>query len=235
MEKKEASDFWLIEKMRMGDEQALEDFVKKYYSQILTYCRIHTQDSGYGEDLTQETFIRFFHALPSYRHRGKAGNFLYTIAGNLCRDYHRKRKELSLESLTRQEEGYGTGWIEKGDLSCFSWKSRGETGGGWEDWDTRITVRMALAQLPDQLLQLGLAMSYFNLYSLGGRIFGAVPLLLVLYTVLGLVLIPVLYREFSSRVGKIRTSETAWAGKKRKKLVGKSIGTPSKRWYNLER
>lgn len=92
-----------------------------------------------------------------------------------------------------------------------------------------------LALLPDQLLQLGLAMSYFNLYSLGGRIFGAVPLLLVLYTVLGLVLIPALYREFSSRVGKIRTSETAWAGKKRKKLVGKSIGTPSKRWYNLER
>lgn len=151
MEKKEASDFWLIEKMRMGDEQALEDFVKKYYSQILTYCRIHTQDAGYGEDLTQETFIRFFHALPSYRHRGKAGNFLYTIAGNLCRDYHRKRKELSLESLTRQEEGYGTGWIEKGDLSCFSWKSRGETGSGWEDWDTRITVRMALAQLPEEI------------------------------------------------------------------------------------
>ncbi len=151
MEKRESSDFWLIEKMRMGDEQALEDFVKKYYSQILTYCRLHTQDISYGEDLTQETFIRFFHALPSYHHRGKARNFLYTIAGNLCRDYHRKRKELLLESLTEQVDSYGIGRTGKVDSLYFLQQSLGEAGKEQEDWDTRITVKMALAQLPEEI------------------------------------------------------------------------------------
>lgn len=64
-----------------------------------------------------------------------------------------------------------------------------------------------IALLPDQLLQLGLAMNYFNLYAVGGRIFGAVPILLVLYTVLSLALLPALYREFACRAGKIRRSE----------------------------
>lgn len=151
MEKKEASDFWLIEQMRMGDKQALEDFVTKYYSRILAYCQLHTQDAGYGEDLTQETFIRFFHALPSYRHRGKAGNFLYTIAGNLCRDYHRKKKEIPLGALPDPSSGYRPGQTGKGDSPCFSQQSRGEAGDGQEDWDTRITVKMALAQLSEEI------------------------------------------------------------------------------------
>lgn len=64
-----------------------------------------------------------------------------------------------------------------------------------------------IALLPDQLLQLGLAMNYFNLYAVGGRIFGAVPILLVLYTVLSLALLPALYREFACRAGKIKRSE----------------------------
>ena len=67
-------DFWLIRRMKQGDEQAIEDFVRKYYPVILRYCRIHIQDPGYAEDMTQETFARFFRTLPQYQHYGKAAN-----------------------------------------------------------------------------------------------------------------------------------------------------------------
>ncbi len=92
-------DFFTVQKMRMGDERAFEEFVRKYYPGILKYCQIHVKDYGYAEDMTQETFMRFFQTLKGYRHYGKLANYLYVIAGNLCRDYHRKRKEIPYQEL----------------------------------------------------------------------------------------------------------------------------------------
>lgn len=92
-------DFLLVQKMRMGDEKAFECFVIKYYPAILKYCQIHIEDHGYAEDMTQETFIRFFRTFRQYKHYGKAANYLYVIASNVCRDYHRKKKELLLDAL----------------------------------------------------------------------------------------------------------------------------------------
>ena len=92
-------DFLLVEKMRMGNEEAFEAFVTKYYPKILKYCQSHTGDRGYAEDLTQETFVRFFRTLNRYRHYGKAANYLYTIASQVCRDYYRQVKEIPFETL----------------------------------------------------------------------------------------------------------------------------------------
>ena len=84
------ADFLLLHRMKNGDEQAIEDFVKKYYPAILRYCHLHTRDAGCAEDLTQETFARFFRTFKNYQHYGKAANYLYVIAGNLCRDFYKK-------------------------------------------------------------------------------------------------------------------------------------------------
>ena len=75
-------------------------------------------------------------------------------------------------------------------------------------------VTKVIALLPDQLLQIGLAMRYFNLYSLGGRIFGAVPLLFALYTVFSLALIPALYQGFACRIGKGKKHKRYWEQKR---------------------
>lgn len=60
-------------------------------------------------------------------------------------------------------------------------------------------VNKIIGLLPDQLLQAGVALDYFNLYTLGGKVLGAVPVLLVLYTALTLALLPVLYREYKRK------------------------------------
>ena len=92
-------DFLLVQRMRRGDERAFESFVTKYYPAILKYCQIQIRDYGYAEDMTQETFTRFFQNFRQYKHYGKAANYLYAVASNICRDYHRKKKELLLEKL----------------------------------------------------------------------------------------------------------------------------------------
>lgn len=86
------SDFFLIRKMRQGDEDAFDAFIRKYYGDILRYCACHCFDAEDAQDLTQETFVRFFSRFSDYRHKGKTKNYLYTIAGNLCKNYYKKNK-----------------------------------------------------------------------------------------------------------------------------------------------
>lgn len=90
-------DFLLIARMRAGDEAAVEIFVRAHYPAILHYCRLRVGEGA--EDATQESFARFFASFDSYRHFGKARNYLYVIAGNVCRDLMRRRREFSLDAL----------------------------------------------------------------------------------------------------------------------------------------
>ena len=92
-------DYLLLHRMHQGDETAIEEFVRKYYPLILRYCRLHLWDDFLAEDVTQEVFVRFFRSLPQYRHYGKLLNYLYVIAGNLCRDSLKRQQPLALEQI----------------------------------------------------------------------------------------------------------------------------------------
>lgn len=53
-----------------------------------------------------------------------------------------------------------------------------------------------LCLLPVRLLDMGTTLGYFYLYPIGGRIHGAVPLLLILYAALSVLLFPMQYAEY---------------------------------------
>lgn len=53
------SDFFLIRKMRQGNGDAFDAFIRKYYGDILRYCACRCFDEEDAQDLTQETFVRF--------------------------------------------------------------------------------------------------------------------------------------------------------------------------------
>lgn len=73
--------------------------LEELYDRIYRYCYFHTGRKELAEDLTQETFLRFFHRNPSL-HPEKQLAYLYTIAKNLCTDaYRKKREELPGEDL----------------------------------------------------------------------------------------------------------------------------------------
>lgn len=60
-------------------------------------------------------------------------------------------------------------------------------------------VNKILGLLPDRLLQVGVAMGYFDLYELFGKIVGAIPILFVVYSILTIVLLPVIYEEYRKK------------------------------------
>ena len=68
--------------------------------------------------MDQDTFEKFFRSFAQYRHYGKAGNYLYVIAGNLCRDFYRKRTERAREILTEELLAVqaGSGEMPEGEI-----------------------------------------------------------------------------------------------------------------------
>lgn len=78
--------------------------INDQYDKIFRYCyyKIHNRDIA--EDLTQETFLRFLES-PHYRDMGKELHYLYTIAGNLCKDaFHRRTAEELDENIADDKD-----------------------------------------------------------------------------------------------------------------------------------
>lgn len=77
------------------------------YDKIYRYCYFKVNDRCLAEDLTQETFLRYF-SQGSYVSRGKQLAYLYTIARNLCIDYYRSAGRAERMGAAVQE-GYYAG------------------------------------------------------------------------------------------------------------------------------
>lgn len=80
------SDDELVEQILLGNENAAEELIKRYYTSILRYCRWHCSNLEKAEDLTQETFLKLFKNLSGYKGKKKFKAYLYTIANHLCID-----------------------------------------------------------------------------------------------------------------------------------------------------
>lgn len=135
-------DFLLLQRMKRGDENAFNVFVRKYIKEILNYCNYHCPDTSTAEDLTQETFLRFFEKLSDYRYMGKTKNYLYTIAGNLCRDSYKKIRESLLEEQSLEIQ------------DCLH---PPET----DELLNRLTIKAALDRLPAELREV-IILYYFQ-------------------------------------------------------------------------
>ena len=62
--------------------------LSQQYDKIYRYCFFHTRCQELAEDLTQETFLRYYQH-PQYQSTGKELQYLYVIARNLCIDTYR--------------------------------------------------------------------------------------------------------------------------------------------------
>ncbi len=109
--------------------------LEEQYDKIYHYCYFKIHQKETAEDITQETFLRFFES-SNYINTGKTIQYLYTIARNLCIDEYRKQK--------KEELNY-----EMADI-YFE-----------ENMITRISVRVALSQLSETDREL-LLLRYVN-------------------------------------------------------------------------
>ncbi len=70
--------------------------MKDIYDKIYRYCFYKVRNSTAAEDITQESFLRYFAQNTEIRNSGDIA-YIYTIAKNLCIDYFRSRKTEELD------------------------------------------------------------------------------------------------------------------------------------------
>jgi RNA polymerase sigma-70 factor (ECF subfamily) len=102
----EQSDADLVKQTLCGNTAAYNGLVQRYQRQVynLAYRMLgNAEDAG---DMVQETFLRAFGALHSFRQDASFLTWLYKIASNLCIDQLRSRKAKGALSLNVElEEG----------------------------------------------------------------------------------------------------------------------------------
>ncbi|NIT35032.1 MAG: sigma-70 family RNA polymerase sigma factor [candidate division Zixibacteria bacterium] len=107
----------LARRAAAGDEAAFEDLVVKYSRPILDYCRRLVGDVAFAEDLAQETFVKFYLALPTFDPSKAVSPFLYRIAHNHCLDWLRKKKVPTVPLVWKDEAGEGLREVDAPDLT----------------------------------------------------------------------------------------------------------------------
>lgn len=92
-----------------GDMDGLAQIVGAYREGLILYLNTFIRDVHLAEDMTEETFVKLILKKPRLKNNAAFKTWLYTIAGNIARDYLRsvRIKECPLEEhpyLADQQE-----------------------------------------------------------------------------------------------------------------------------------
>lgn len=94
------TDEQLMLSVKEGDRDAFEILTERHYSQTLNFIYRFVKDWPLAEDLCQETFLRLWRSVPTYRPLAKFRTFLYHIAKNVClKQLAKEKRTPNLESL----------------------------------------------------------------------------------------------------------------------------------------
>lgn len=88
----------LIAKAKAGDEKAFTQLVKEHQSALKSFLYRLTTRKGDTEDLMQETFIRAFQKIHSFKEDSSFRTWLFAIATNLARDHFRAQKRWPVDA-----------------------------------------------------------------------------------------------------------------------------------------
>jgi len=79
------------------DQNAFGELVRRHQSPMRAFLARMTRDAHLADDLAQETFLKAWKKLYTFRGTARFSTWLFGIAFNEFRDFARQRKELALE------------------------------------------------------------------------------------------------------------------------------------------
>ncbi len=100
----------LVGRAAAGDHDAFEALVLAYQKQVYNLALRMAGNPDDALDLSQETFLRAWRGLPSFRAGAAFSTWLYRLAGNVCIDFlRRRRREKTVPLYAPDGEGGETG------------------------------------------------------------------------------------------------------------------------------
>ena len=94
----------IIRSVLRGNVNDFEKLVTAYEKNVYNLALRMVGDPEDAADMTQETFIKAYRALSSFRGDSKFSSWLYRIASNVCLDFLRSRSRHPQVSLSSSDE-----------------------------------------------------------------------------------------------------------------------------------
>ncbi|MBU0983556.1 MAG: sigma-70 family RNA polymerase sigma factor [candidate division Zixibacteria bacterium] len=100
-----STDEQLVDAARSGDQKAFAELVRKYEARVAATVIGMLGNCSEADDVGQETFIRFYKALDSYRGDSSLATYLTRIAINLSlNELKRRKRRFSLFSRSATDD-----------------------------------------------------------------------------------------------------------------------------------
>jgi len=93
------TDEELVTAFRAGDSAAFDSLVQRWERKIQGAVYRIMGSGEEAKDLTQETFLRAYRGLSTFKSEARFSSWLYQIALNLCRDRLRQKRGRTLVSI----------------------------------------------------------------------------------------------------------------------------------------
>jgi RNA polymerase sigma-70 factor, ECF subfamily len=119
-----------VERARGGDARAFESLYREHSAAVYGLCLRMTASRNQAEELTQETFVRAWRALASFRGESALGSWLHRLAVNVVLEAGRSERRRTARV------------VPVPDLSGFGRAGTAEPG-------IAVDLQRALATLPD--------------------------------------------------------------------------------------
>ena len=94
----------IVRKVLQGDVNAFEKLVTEYEKAVYAIAQRMTGNPEDAADMTQETFIKAYNSLSSFRGDSKFSVWLYRIANNVCLDFLRSKSRRPTVSLSAEDD-----------------------------------------------------------------------------------------------------------------------------------
>ena len=85
-------DTHLIHRTQAGDPEAFSPLVTKYHPRLSAHIHGRVTDPEVAKDLTQETWLKAYRAIHTFRGDSTFYSWVYRIAENVCTDHFRRQK-----------------------------------------------------------------------------------------------------------------------------------------------
>ena len=94
----------IVQRVLQGDVNAFEKLVLEYEKAVYGITQRMCGNAEDAADMTQETFIKAYNSLSSFRGDSKFSVWLYRIATNVCLDFLRSKSRKPTVSLSMEDD-----------------------------------------------------------------------------------------------------------------------------------
>lgn len=126
-----------FDRLRQGDETAVQAIYQGYYSQLSAFVRLRISDVGAVEEIVDDTFMAIFTNPQQFEGRSSFKTWLYGVAKNRCQDWLRKTGRNPVARQDSSDEGLA-------ELPAVDWSTLENI----ENLQLQRLVEQCLRQLP---------------------------------------------------------------------------------------